>query len=467
MKNSPDIVFCLLLEAKADFWLKAKSGATTLHFAVVPPMTACASLLVAKGLNVNSQTRKGNTPLHTLVRAFSPKKRRKMAVGAEDDMVHILKCLSMLLDKGADPYIKNHKQQTPIHVASKLGNVESLNLLLNRPQKLQFPGGEEPTTPLQCAARAGSTVCVELLLSKNCDVDVTDVNGATALHTAAAYGRSAVLELLIAKGANIDKKNVLGQTAVMLAAKGAHRSSLCLLLDKGARLDMKDTGGDTAIHYACRGGESEIVLQLLARGMQPAAAGYRRWTPLHHAAYHGFDVCVSHLLQAICSSASGSNTSLVNSSSQDGHTALHLAAAQGHCRCLVLLLDKGADIAAKDSKGKTALHHCSVRNSCECLELLANKHASLTATTLLGESALHLASFSGSHDVVVELLTREEKLVDASRHDGWTPLHLAVSQGLLAAQELRVPLAIGSSRTSASDSVHVPSSAFCVVCYCI
>ena len=53
-----------------------------------------------------------------------------------------------------------------------------------------------------------------------------------------------------------------------------------------------------------------------------------------------------------------------------GQTPLHLAAAQGHAWVVALLLARGADAGAVDSRGRTPLAHAVGFRREECAELL-------------------------------------------------------------------------------------------------
>ena len=63
----------------------------------------------------------------------------------------------------------------------------------------------------------------------------------------------------------------------------------------------------------------------------------------------------------------------------DGWTALLAAAAAGHAEACALLLDRGADLAAKEDSGMTALHVVAAVGHAEACALLLDRGADLAA----------------------------------------------------------------------------------------
>ena len=58
-------------------------------------------------------------------------------------------------------------------------------------------------TPLVWAAKTGSEDIIEVLLSKNADLDHRDLEDNTAFHVTARYGNGDVMQLLLDQGAKV------------------------------------------------------------------------------------------------------------------------------------------------------------------------------------------------------------------------------------------------------------------------
>ncbi|CAM9140246.1 unnamed protein product [Scytosiphon promiscuus] len=113
--------------------------------------------------------------------------------------------------------------------------------------------------------------------------------------------------------------------------------------------------------------------------------------------------------------------------SQDGDdTPLHLAAANGQEQIVKLLLDKGAEKDALNSRGRTPLHLAVERAHLPTLHavLAANPDVNIRyGAALMGYSILDLAARLGNVDVLRALLLHG---VDVNRlTDGYTALHRA------------------------------------------
>lgn len=128
-----------------------------------------------------------------------------------------------------------------------------------------------------------------------------------------------------------------------------------------------------------------------------------------------------------------------------------ISAANNAVESVLLLLEHGASIEAKDNDGYTALHHSAFNNSVEVLHRLlkagtlsSHLHLCAMVTTIAlaqpksshhvrtgsnlnardaqeGTTALHLASFGGYH-TAVQLLVAAGANIHATDNDGATPL---------------------------------------------
>lgn len=209
------------------------------------------------------------------------------------------------------------------------------------------------------------------------------MQGRTAVHAAAENGGEAALTAALQRhpehlNARTHERRVSDITPLHLAAAAGHEGSVKILLNGGADIDAVDSSGRTPLCYAIDSGELSCVNTLLGAGASMAAP------------------------------------------------ALHCAARHQTADVLRLLLDKGADIEAKNWWGGTALMCAAGSNSAACVQLLLSKGASVHAVTVNGKTALHCADPSCLPALLAAGSNREA--VDSK---GMTPL-------LVAAQRLNL-----------------------------
>ena len=161
--------------------------------------------------------------------------------------------------------------------------------------------------------------------------------------------------------------------------------------------------------------------------------------PLWLASFYGLEYTVSQLL------ANQSHT--INKKTTWENTALHQAARCGNIKVLQLLLNNGADIAARDSDGNTSLHYASFSQnsktrlycaihlkvktsdvSPKVIGLLLDHGADVNAVNHEGRAALHFATMDGQPLMTQLLLTRGADVTLKDRYR-YAPLTLATLSG--------------------------------------
>jgi ankyrin repeat protein len=220
----------------------------------------------------------------------------------------------------------------------------------------------------------------KLLLDKGADPNVKDKIGRTALMWASVNGQVDFVRLLLDKGADANDRNSLPKAA-------QHLEVVKLLLEKGADANAKDSTGNTALTNATRANQAHVAKYLLDNNADPNEPDGLGWTPL----------------MLMCSVNSGNITMVklllerganINARTPSGRTALMQAAAKGyrlkgrgdgpedrtiwpvgppwdrHPEVVKLLLEKGAEVNAKDSDGWTALKRAQKRGDTQIVELL-------------------------------------------------------------------------------------------------
>jgi hypothetical protein len=157
------------------------------------------------------------------------------------------------------------------------------------------------------------------------------------------------------------------------------------------------------------------VAQVLA-----VACGAASNTDLFDAVRSGDAEKTKALLQA--------DPKLAEARTEDGSTALHLAALEGEAAVARVLLAGGAQVNARGLREETPLHMAMYDGHREVAEVLLASGADVNARNTEGETPLHLAARKGYGDLV-ELLVDHQADVDAKNKQDATPLHAAAAAG--------------------------------------
>lgn len=162
-----------------------------------------------------------------------------------------LDTVEVLINEGAnvDFADKNCGGQTTLMWAARSGQSakQKVKLLIEAGADI-WKKTDSGSDLLMSAASAGNIEVVELLLEKDMKPNVANKNGDTALMAAARRGHPKIVKLLIEAGAKVDTVDAQKKTALMYAADGYDEGeTIMALLEFGADPNLKDAEGQLAI----------------------------------------------------------------------------------------------------------------------------------------------------------------------------------------------------------------------------
>ncbi|RNC50543.1 putative ankyrin, partial [Trypanosoma cruzi] len=114
----------------------------------------------------------------------------------------------------------------------------------------------------------------------------------------------------------------------------------------------------------------------------------------------------------------------------DRETPLYIACFNGKIDVVLLLLEYGANVDAKNGNNdETALHVAARTGNCAIIDILLRSGANLNAKNVRNETPLYMAAKAGLHDAVYQLLKAgaDQNVCDI---DGKNPLYVASERGL-------------------------------------
>ncbi|KAK1770501.1 ankyrin repeat-containing domain protein [Phialemonium atrogriseum] len=273
-------------------------------------------------------------------------------------------------------------------------------------------------TPLHYAVAKDTGYTVIELLKHQANVNAADLLEWTPLHYAVAKDTGYTVIELLKHQANVNAPDLLEWTPLHYACQRNETSVVQNLFREGAELDVRGRDGVAPLHCAAMNGCVDVVRSLIEAGATLDILDASGNTPLHLASQEGHKGVVEYLWQ-------DSNKKLRD---RNGWTALHLA----------LLVEKGAEIDAKDGYGKTPLHWAAKNGHKAIARLLVEKGAEIDAKDGYdGRTPLHWAAKNG-HEAIARLLVEKGAEIDTKDVDNRTPLHLAAENGHEAIARLLV-----------------------------
>ena len=366
---------------------KSYDRKTPLHYAASRNSLDVARLLVELGADMDAEARYGRTPLHK---------------AAGDNSLDVAK---LLVERGADVDARTDSGcrpgWSPLHYAASRNSLDVAKLLVEHGVYVDAKDryGE---TPLHDAARDNSLDVAKLLVERGAHVNAKDRDGETPLHKAAGDNSLDVAKLLVEHGADVDAKDTSDRTPLHAAAGDNSLDVAKLLVERGADVDAKDTSGRTPLHDAAGNNSFDVAKMLVERGADVDAKDSDGRTPLHYAA--------------------GNNPYDPFEYISLGVVKLRVA----KLRVAKLLVERGADVNAKDAYGRTPLNAATAAvervpartssdevkaawyNLLDMAKLLVERGADVNAKDAYGRTLLDIAIYE------LDIAGR------VSRRDGWS-----------------------------------------------
>ncbi|KAF5655423.1 ankyrin protein [Fusarium sp. NRRL 25303] len=235
-------------------------------------------LLLQRGANVRSRSSQPGDPITLalwacalpLQQQLEQRGTRHQKYRAESaDYRSIQRCTSIvriLLECGATADGGTHEMESPIQLASFIGNLEISKLLIEHGASVDKITGSFKT-PLFSALQGNNSDIISLILQKGVDVNYVHPIHGSALHLACQYNDEPVVLRLLQHGASPNLKDANGVTALTLALEsaasyyGASQNTSRLICRHSTTLDIADSD----IIAAARVEPSDLLSFLLDR----------------------------------------------------------------------------------------------------------------------------------------------------------------------------------------------------------
>ncbi|KAF4095954.1 transient receptor potential cation channel subfamily A member 1b [Onychostoma macrolepis] len=236
-----------LLSIGADFRIKDEAGRNFLHFVVLQPRgmkNLPETVLQCNAVKemLSDEDVEGCTPLHYACK-----------LGIHDSVKNML---------GLNIFVgqKSREKKSALHFAAEYGRINTCKRLLETltDSKMLNDWDEKGLTPLHLASRAGHAQVVDLLLRSGA-LFQSDYKGWSCLHHAAAEGYTQTMKILLAANVKLlDETNEDGNTALHITAQVGHVGAVLMLLDRGAEISLNNAN-NSFLHEAVRNEKKDVV----------------------------------------------------------------------------------------------------------------------------------------------------------------------------------------------------------------
>lgn len=293
--------------------------------------------------------------------------------------------------------------------AAKKDNLKRVKECLNQGAWVNCQTKSNPETPLMIACSNGNFEIAKELLDRGASPYLCSA-GWKAIERALVKKRNDILELLLdfdSNNRNFDYTGGLFHLTLREAEKkidsySEHLSRVNRLIDLGANINARDDTGMTPLHWAIRRNNVTMTRILIDLGANLDTVEFKKCeTPLITAIME----CNKHFERDTSLEIAKfviENVNDVNNINCQNETALMLAPVE----FIQSLIDKGAEVNAKDINGDTALHCFSKHGKDDGINILLKNGAKINSLNDVGETPLMAAWLNQSLSAFKLLLNR-------------------------------------------------------------
>ena len=196
----------------------------------------------------------------------------------------------MLLEHGLDVNGSDDDSRTAIYWAAKRGYSNLVQLLITRNADVNL-ASSDGYTPLHDAANGA---IARLLCNAGADLN-TPSSPESPLDIHAGSGRVEPVKVLLECRANVHRTRPNGASALYMASQSGHAGAVRVLLDSKARVDQRKDTSHSPLAVACQCGHPEVA-GMLMDAKADVNKVYRGWSAVSWAKKHGHTEVVDVIL---------------------------------------------------------------------------------------------------------------------------------------------------------------------------
>jgi ankyrin repeat protein len=432
-----------LLSGGTDVTIRNIDGKTPLYLAVEESRLELIPLLLSYQSDVFAVDNDGISPFeralaigNPILSALITPETVFQTDSAGNTILHVaiqnsadVRIISLILEHRAMVNARNREGDTSLHLAVRLNEAESGELLISRGADIFAPNAKGET-PLYLTFHSPGKARQWMINSHT--IIARDGLGNGILHYAAQWKIDSYIPYIVQQGAFLEAANATGETPLFVAVKYAGErgkpgefhapgelrapgdSTIKTLVAAGASLNSRDNLGNSALHAAVRWNNSKAAQALIDAGIDINAHALNGKTPLHDAVRLGITDIEALLLNR------GADIEIRDT---EGNSPFMEAIVSGHSGTAERLVDLGADPNTRNNRGDTPLHLAVSAERSDLVNLLLSWGAPIHARNSQGRTPFQIA-LAISPRMVSTLLTKDR--IQMADDNGASPLHIAI-----------------------------------------
>lgn len=366
----------ILIQAGVDMNQPSRDCHYPIFLAIAQPNTQCAKFLIEHGCDVNVQGNDGRKAIDIAQVANIKNSLNESLKVKEEDYDEIGKIRS-LIDSG---FVNS--SYTPLMYAIKMGLNKLAKTILNQNCDVNVQNYKGQTA-LIMAAHDNNIDLAKLILEKDCKLDITDSKGFNAFHHCVIKNNIDMLKLLINANFDVNWETKTHETALTLACMHNRITIVSLLIENGANIFYRNQNLKVSLTIAAENFNIAIMKELIRPGYEKIDVKIA----LKYAVKYDALEIVEKLLEI----------------SSTGKSPLIKACRLGHIKAIRYLIDKKDDINKIDSDLMTPLMIAVQAQDIKMIGILMKSDPNFGIVNREGNTALHMAIFNNLLDSVNEL----------------------------------------------------------------
>lgn len=353
--------------------------------------------------------------------------------GTENSLVTACRCGSS--DFIAEQYAKNasilsrnywsnsHGKEVPlILIAIECNQPEVVRLILKLCPDAINHCSANGNNALITAAIAGNVPIATQLLESGADVNCQNALGSSPLLTAIFKGHSDFIDFLLANHANIDVLDRLGRTPLIVASWFGHMDIVHKLTDHGCDLNQKTANGlASALTCALKLGHHGIARLLIEKNASVSPLDLS----ILGRGTDSRDLFITVLNKLKASLCDEDLRRIINGDIENNISPIRECAKHGAADSVRMLVNHGADPEASGPKGHTAMYLAAINGHLPVVEQLLECGASTNVTLTSGNNngmPMLLATIRAGHTKVATTLANHPATDIHQAFMDYTPL---------------------------------------------